>query len=119
MKAILYTSTRCPKCPSFRKLLREAAREHNLSEGKDFVEKLIDGENAKPGQKMKLEGEEMHIVDHESKIVETPAAVGGQDFTIEALQYQIASTPALVIDDELAFIGEVPTKDELMARLKD
>jgi hypothetical protein len=121
MKAILYTSTRCPKCPGFRKLLRAVGKELGMSEGRDYVEKLIDGDRATPGAKLKLEGQEYFIVDSETSIKpdETPAAVGGQDHTIEALQYQIASTPALVIDDEVAYVGEIPTKEELMKRLSD
>lgn len=31
-----------------------------------------------------------------------------------ALQYQVASTPSFVIGDEAIFIGEVPTKEELI-----
>lgn len=118
MKAILYTSTRCPNCPAFRRLLREVAEELGLEEGKDFVEKLVDGEGVEPGQKINLEGQEIYIADSIANIEETPAAVGGQDFTIEALQYQIASTPALVVDDELAFIKDVPSREELIEKLK-
>ena len=95
MKATLYTSTRCPKCPAFRKMLRDSARELGWTEGKDFVEKLIDGDKVKPGSKIKLEGQEYNIADKPENIRETPAALGGQDYTIEALQYQVASTPAL------------------------
>jgi hypothetical protein len=118
MKAILYTSTSCPDCPAFRKLLREVAGELGLVEGRDFVEKLIDGENVKPGKRMNLEGMDIYIADSIVSIKETPAAIGGQDFTIEALQYQIASTPALVVDGELAFIKEVPSREELAEKLK-
>ncbi len=118
MKAILYTATSCPKCPAFRKILREVAEELNLKEGKDFAEKLIDGDKVTPGEKINLEGEEYYIVDSEENITDTPAAVGGQDFTIEALLYQVASTPTLVIDGEIAFIDEAPTKQELLSKLK-
>jgi len=119
MKAILFTAMRCPKCPRFRKVLREAAKEMNLIEGKDFVEKLIDGDKVQSGTKMKLEGQDYYIVGSEENIksTELPAAMAG-DHMIEALQYQIASTPALVINDEPAYIGEIPTKEELIERLK-
>ena len=121
MKAILFTSTKCPKCPRFRKMLRDAGKEIGLVEGVDFVEKLIDGDKAKPGTKMKLEGQEYYIVASEKDIkpTELPAAIGGRDCTIDALQYQIASTPALIVDEELAFIGEIPSKEELLKRLKE
>ena len=121
MKAVLFTSTRGPKCPKFRKILREAAKELGLVEGIDYVEKLIDGEKVKPGVKAKLEGTDYYIVDSETDIKQTelPAAIGGTDNMLEALQYQVASTPALVINDEVAFIGEIPTKEELINRLKE
>jgi hypothetical protein len=118
MRVILYTATKCPKCPAFRRLLREAAGELGLREGIDFVEKLIDGGRVAPGSKVELDGEELHIVNSPADIKETPAAVGGRDFTIEALRYQIASTPSLVVDGELAFVGEVPSKEELLEKLK-
>ena len=44
--------------------------------------------------------------------------IDDEDVMIEALQYQIASTPAFVINDEAVFIGDVPTKEELMEKLK-
>lgn len=121
MKAILFTSTRCPKCPKFRKLLREAAKELKMTEGIDYVEKLVDGEKVMPGTKVKLEGTDYYIVDSEKSIKQTelPAAVGGADNTLEALQYQVATTPALIINDELAFIGEVPAKEEIIKRLSE
>lgn len=119
MKAILYTSTRCPKCPQFRKLLREAAAELGWIEGTDYVEKLIDGENVETGKKVMLEGEEIYIADSPENIKETPAAIGGENRTIEALQYQVASTPALVVDDELEFVGEVPSKETLLEKLRN
>jgi len=121
MKTVLFTSTRCPKCPKFRKMLREAASELGLVEGIDYVEKLVDGEKVKPGVKAKLEGTEYYIVDSETDIKQTelPAAIGGTDNMLEALQYQVASTPALIINDEVAFIGDVPTKEELISRLKE
>ncbi len=118
MKITLFTATKCPNCPKFRKLLREVAQELGLKEGKDFIEKLIDGDKLTPGSKVKIEGEEFYIADSAENIKETPAAIGGQDFTIEALQYQVASTPALVVNGELAFIGDVPSKDELIEKLK-
>ncbi len=121
MKAVLFTSTRCPKCPKFRKILREAAKELNLAEGKDYAEKLIDGDKVKPGTKTKLEGTEYYIVDSEKNIKQTelPAAIGGTDNMLEALQYQVASTPALIINGEIAFIGEIPSKEELIKKLKE
>jgi hypothetical protein len=119
MKAILYTSTRCPKCPTFRKMLRESAKELNWVEGKDFVEKLIDGDKVSPGSRIKLEGQEYYIVDKAENIRETPAALGGTDYTIEALQFQVASTPALIINQEIAFIGQTPNKKELTNKLKE
>lgn len=118
MKAILFTATICPKCPQFRKLLRETAQELGLKEGKDFVEKLIDGDKVEAGSKAEIEGEEFYIADSIINIKETPAVIGGHDLTLEALQYQIASTPALVIDGEPAFVGEVPSKEELIQKLK-
>ncbi|ODS35479.1 hypothetical protein BEH94_06560 [Candidatus Altiarchaeales archaeon WOR_SM1_SCG] len=42
-----------------------------------------------------------------------------EEVMIEALQYQIASTPAIVINDEAVFIAEVPTKEELLDKLKN
>lgn len=119
MKAILYTSTRCPNCPPFRRLMRQVAADLGLIEGKHFVEKIIDGESLEPGNSIILDGEEIHIVDSQANIEKTPAAIGGQDFLIEALQHQVASTPALVIDGEPAFVGELPTREELIARLRE
>lgn len=37
---------------------------------------------------------------------------------LSALKYQIASTPSIVIDEEAAFIGTVPSKKELIEKLK-
>ena len=45
----------------------------------------------------KLEYEEVDIEEH----------------MIEALQKQIAATPSIVLDDEVIFRGEVPTKEAL------
>lgn len=118
MKLILYTATKCPNCPGFRRLVRETAQELGLREGKDFVEKLIDGDKVTPGTRVEIEGEEFYIADSIENIKETPAVIGGQDFTIEALQYQVASTPALVVDGELAFLGEAPSKEELLDKLR-
>lgn len=117
MKITLFTATKCPNCPKFRRLLRETTKELGLVEGKDFIEKLIDGDKVTPGTKAEIDGEELYIVDSPENIKETPAAVGGQDLTIEALQYQVASTPTLVIDGEVAFVGEVPSREELRERL--
>ena len=44
--------------------------------------------------------------------------IDDEEVMIEALQYQIASTPAIVINDEAVFIGDVPAKEELMEKLK-
>ncbi|UCG95937.1 MAG: thioredoxin family protein [archaeon] len=95
-------------------MVREVARELGWKEGKDFVEKLIDGGNLKPGIS-KLEGEKYHLVSSPEDInpESTPAAIVG-DFVIEALTYQIASTPSIVINEEAAFIGTIPTKEELL-----
>jgi len=119
MKAVLFTSTRCPKCPKFRKTLREAAKELGLTEGRDYVEKLIDGDNVTPGTKIRLEGMDYYIVNSEKEIKQTelPAAIGGTDNTLEALQYQVASTPALIVNGELAFIGDTPSKEDLIKTL--
>jgi len=40
------------------------------------------------------------------------------DNLITALQYQIASTPSIVIDEQPEFIGEIPTREELIQKLK-
>ena len=37
---------------------------------------------------------------------------------IEALQMQIASTPSIVLDDEVLFRGEIPTKEELIKEVE-
>jgi len=37
---------------------------------------------------------------------------------ITALQYQIASTPSIVIDEEVFSVGEIPKKEDLIERLK-
>ena len=119
MKLVLYTGTRCPKCPKARIVVRDVADELGLVEGRDFTEKLIDGQNATPGCVQELDGYRMHIVGSEDEISKenTPAAVGGRDLMIEALTYQVASTPAIVIDGELAFVGDAPGKEELRSAL--
>lgn len=119
MDVILYTSTRCPKCPAFRKLLRECAKELGLEEGKDFVEKLIDGDKVKAGEKTVLEGEEYYVASSEDEIKETPAVIGGQDHMLEALQYQVASTPALIVNGELMYVSQIPEKKELLEKLAE
>ncbi len=118
-RLILYTATQCPRCPVARKLVRDVAKELGMVEGRDFIEKLVDGENLKPGTIAELDGGKIHIVasGKDIKPENTPAAVGGQDLAIEALMHQIASTPAIVIDDALAF-AKTPTKEKLIARLK-
>ncbi len=40
------------------------------------------------------------------------------DNLISALKYQIASTPSIVINEEAVFIGIVPSKKELIEKLK-
>lgn len=116
---ILYTGTKCPKCPPARKVVREVARELGWTEGKDFVEKLIDGADLKPGKTV-LEGEKYSLVASVEDITpeKTPAALVG-DFFAEALTYQIASTPSIVINEEAAFISHVPSKEELLAAIKE
>ncbi len=117
---ILYTGTKCPKCPPARKVVREAAKDLGWAEGKDFVEKLIDGKDLNPG-KTKLEGEEYHLVASVADITpeKVPAALVGDDFSMEALMYQVASTPSIVIEEEAVFIGEIPSKEELIKAVKE
>ncbi len=40
------------------------------------------------------------------------------DKMIEALQMQIASTPSIVIDEDVVFRSSIPAKEELMAEIK-
>jgi hypothetical protein len=117
---ILYTASKCPKCPAARKLVREVAKELGWSEGKDFVEKLVDGAGLEPGKTI-LEGEKYNLVTSAEDITsqKTPAALVGDDFVVEALMYQIASTPSIVIEDEAVFVSQIPTKEELMAAIKE
>ncbi len=116
MKLILYTGTSCPKCPAARKVVREAAKDLGWVEGKDFVEKLIDGTELEG--KVELDGEAYNIVRKEEEIKESPSAIVGEDVSIEALMYQIASTPSIVINEESAFVGEIPTKEELLKAIQ-
>ena len=44
--------------------------------------------------------------------------IDDEENMILALQHQIASTPSIVIDDEPIFVGKVPTKEELIEKLK-
>ncbi len=44
--------------------------------------------------------------------------IDDEEVMIEALKYQVASTPAIVINDEAVFISDVPTKEELIEKLK-
>jgi len=37
-----------------------------------------------------------------------------EEHMIDALQRQIASTPSIVLDDDVIFRGKIPTKDELL-----
>lgn len=115
---ILYTGTQCPKCPAARHVVREVAKELGWVEGKDFVEKLIDGQDIKPGE-IELEGEKFIVVRKPEEIDASkgPHVLAGEDFSIEALMYQIASTPSIVYNDEPIFIGKVPTKEELLSAI--
>ncbi len=38
---------------------------------------------------------------------------------ITALQYNVASTPSIALEDEVLFRGEVPTKEELKTKIKE
>lgn len=116
---ILYTGTTCPKCPAARKIVRKVANKLGWTEGKDFVEKLVDGSELKSG-KTKLEGETYNLVTSAEDITsdKTPAALVGEDFSIEALMYQIASTPSIVINGEVAFIGQIPSEEELLKAIE-
>ncbi len=120
MKAVLFTGVECPKCPAARKALREAAKELGWVEGRDFVEKLIDGDKLELGKAVEFDGEKMHVVGSESEINEgnVPAVLAGGDFAIEALMHQIASTPSLVLNEGMVFRGSVPEKDELVKEIK-
>ena len=120
MKLILFTGIHCPKCPQARKLIREVAKELGWIEGKEFVEKLIDGQDLKTQSVVELEGNKMHIVYSENEITKdnVPAVIGGKDSTVEALMYQIASTPSIVIDERAVFKGNSPSKEELLKEIK-
>lgn len=120
MKLILFTGIHCPKCPEARNVVRQIAKELGWTEGKDFVENLIDGQNLKTPSVVELEGNEMYVVSSCDEITanNVPAAIGGKDLTIEALMYQIASTPAIVIDERAVFKGEIPSKEELLKEIK-
>jgi len=120
VKLILFTGINCPRCPRARNVVRQAAKELGWIEGKDFVEKLIDGQNIKTPSVVELESNKMHIVSSEDEIIKDniPAAIGGKDLTVEALMYQIASTPSIVINERAVFKGEVPSKDELLKEIK-
>jgi glutaredoxin len=37
---------------------------------------------------------------------------------ITALQYNVASTPSIALEDEVLFRGEVPTREELIKEIK-
>lgn len=45
-------------------------------------------------------------------------SIDEEENLISALKYQIVSTPSIVIDEEAVFIGIVPSKKELIERLK-
>lgn len=114
----LYTSTRCPKCPMARKIVREVCKEIGWVEGKDFVEKLVDGKDLSTGP-IVLEGEKFHIVRYPEQITPetTPAILACDDYSLEALMNQVASTPSIVIDNVPRFVSKVPTKEELLKAL--
>jgi len=115
---ILYTSTRCPKCPLARKIVRAVCKEIGWIEGKDFVEKLVDGKGLAPGP-IVLEGDKFNIVNYAEQITPelSPAIVGCDDYSLEALMHQVASTPSIVIDGFAMFVGKVPTREELLKAL--
>ena len=121
MKLILFTGVHCPKCPQARKVVRQAAKELGWIEGKDFVEKLIDGQDLKIPSIVELEGNKMHIVSSEDKITASniPAAIGGKDLVVEALMYQIVSSPAIVINERAVLKGNSPSKEELLKEIKN
>ena len=114
----MYTGIKCPKCPEARRVVREVVKEVGLKEGKDFVEKLIDGDNLKPGSAADIEGDVLNVYSSVDEIKKTPAVVANSDVVLEALTHQIASTPGIVVDDEVVSTGEVPSKEELIRRLK-
>jgi len=108
-KLILYTGVNCPKCGRVRRLLRAFATSHNLKEGVDFVEKLVDGENIPTG-KTTIDGIEMNIVSDEKHInadVGENFAVANQEVFIEALQHQIASVPAIYYKEKVIFGDDI------------
>ena len=120
MKLILFTAFKCPKCPFARKIVRNVASEIGWVEGRDFVEKLVDGLKVAPGEG-RLENEKYCFVASlkEIKPEKTPAALIGEDFSLEALTYQIASTPSIVIREEAVFVGTVPTKKDLIQAIRE
>ncbi|MFQ6010327.1 MAG: hypothetical protein ACE5J7_04385 [Candidatus Aenigmatarchaeota archaeon] len=119
-KLVLYTGTSCSKCPRAREVVREVAKELGWTEGKEFVEKLIDGENLKEEQDIELEGKKYHIVQNVSQITtqNVPCALAGEDYAIEALTLQVASVPSIVINGGPVFKGIVPEKEQLMEEIK-
>jgi len=120
VKLVLFTGVHCPKCPQARMVVRQAAKELGWIEGKDFVEKLIDGQNLKTPSIVEIEGSKMHIVSSEDEITtgNIPAAICGKDLAVEALMYQIASSPAIVINERAVFKGNSPSKEELLKEIK-
>jgi len=119
MKLILYTGKSCPNCPAARDIVREVAKELDLKEGKEFVEKLIDGQDLKKGT-IELDGKIFNTATSEEDIVEkAPAILVGEDFSIEALMHQVASTPSIVINDEPVFVGRAPKREELLNAIKE
>lgn len=119
MKLILYTGKTCPNCPAARAIVREVVKELGLVEGMDFIEKLIDGRDLKAGS-IELDGRGFNAVTSEKDIAEkAPAILVGEDFSIEALMHQVASTPAIVINGEAVFVGYAPKKEELLKAIKE
>lgn len=119
MKLILYTGKSCPNCPLARVIVREVAHELGWKEGMEFVEKLIDGQDLKEGT-IELDGKIFNTSTSEKDIAEkAPAILVGEDFSIEALMHQVASTPAIVINEEPVFVGRAPNKEELLKAIKE
>ncbi|NCO84789.1 MAG: hypothetical protein COW47_02195 [Candidatus Huberarchaeum crystalense] len=105
-KLILYTGVHCPKCLRARKIVRSFADANNLKEGIDFVEKLIDGENLPIGE-IELENMKLKIVSNESQVNGKFCVVANPDVFLEALQYQIASVPAIYYKGIIVFGDDI------------
>ncbi len=105
-KIILYTGVNCPKCGRVRKLLRAFANEHNLKEGVDFVEKLIDGENLKTGETT-VDDTKIIVVSDEKEVIGKNCVVANPNVFLEALQHQIASVPAIYYKEKVVFGDDI------------